>query len=163
MKQKIGFGVLLLLIFSLYLGGCTQKDSDMQMEINQKLFSNAELRGVTATVNEGKVSLDGKVTKKEAKLEAEAAAKEVKGVQTIENNIRIDTPGPQMPPPVVITDSVSQSIAEATKAFPTVTATFKNGELILSGTLQENKMDSLLHLFEKLHPEKITNQIIVEK
>lgn len=164
MKRSIVklFSIAVLPVF--FLVACSQKDADIQTQLNEKLFSNPNLSAVTATVDKGMVTFSGRVKSSEAKMAAEAAAKEVKGVKSIENNIVVDSlEVAPAPVPVVANDSsIISGVADATKDFPTVTATVHNGEVTLTGTIKREHLDHLMQSLSSLNPKKINNQLTIE-
>lgn len=157
--SKILIAVLLsapVLFFS-----CKPKDADIQAKINEKFFATPDLAGANATVSDGVATLTGEVKDDAAKGQAEATAKEVKGVKSVVNNLTI-TPA-AVPPPNIIPDSaLSQGVIDAVKDFPTVSATVNNGEVTLTGSIQRSDLTKLMQSLNSLHPAKINNQLSVK-
>lgn len=76
-------------------------------------------------------------------------------------------PAPEMSPapaPVVISadDSLRTGVTDATKDFPTVTASVNDGEIILTGEITRAKLPNLMQSIASLHPKKITNNLKIK-
>ena len=84
----------------------------------------------------------------------------MKGVKSVVNNLTVTPP----PAPVEInTDStLTQGVADATKDFPSVTATINNGEITLTGSIQRSNLPKLMQSLNSLHPKKINNQLTIK-
>lgn len=153
--------IALFLSSSVIFVSCAEKDSDIQTKVNEKLSSQADLSGVTASVDKGVVTLTGEVSEESERNEAESAAKDVKGVKSVVNNTTVKAP--QMAPPVMVPDSaLTQGVADATKDFPTVTATVNNGEITLTGTIKRDDLDKLMQSLNTLNAVKINNQLTIK-
>ena len=84
---------------SLLFLGCKPKDSDVQAKITEKFAATPECAGASATVADGVATLTGEVKDDACKNMAENAAKEIKGVKSVVNNL---TTTPPPPPPVAV-------------------------------------------------------------
>lgn len=144
--------------------GCAPKDADVQAKISEKFAATPELSGATATVNDGVATLSGEVVDDAARSMAESVAKDVKGVKSVVNNTTVmPPPPPPMAAPEVGTNStLTQGVMDATKDFPTVTATVNNGEITLTGTLERDKLPTLMQSLNSLNPGKINNQLTLK-
>jgi hypothetical protein len=56
-------------------------------------------------------------------------------------------------------ESLRSGVKDATKDYPTVTATVDNGEITLTGTLQRDKLPTLMQTLNSLNPKKVNNQL----
>jgi osmotically-inducible protein OsmY len=153
--------IAVLLSAPVYFFSCKAKDSDIQAKITEKFSATPDLAGANASVSDGVATLTGEVKDDAAKGQAEAAAKDVKGVKSVVNNLTITPPPP--PPANVIPDSaLSQGVIDATKDFPTVSASVNNGEVTLTGSIQRSDLTRLMQSLNSLHPIKINNQLNVK-
>jgi len=66
------------------------------------------------------------------------------------------------PVTIAVDDSLAKGIATATKDYPTVMAEVKNGEIILTGTIERSRLPKLMQGLTLLKPKKITNQLQVQ-
>ena len=56
-------------------------------------------------------------------------------------------------------DALRSGVKDATKDYPTVTATVENGEVTLTGTLERSKLQDLMQSINSLNPKKVNNQL----
>jgi hypothetical protein len=63
--------------------------------------------------------------------------------------------------PVAISsdENLRTGVKDATKDYPSVTATVDNGEITLTGTLQRDKLPKLMQNLNSLNPKKVNNQL----
>ena len=153
---------LLALVLSLPLlfFSCKPKDSEVQKNITEKYAGSQELSGISATVTEGVATLSGEVQNPAAQTQAETLAKEVKGVKSVVNNVTVAPP----PAPVEINSdsTLTHSVTDATKDFPTVTATVNNGEITLTGSIKRSDLPTLMQSLNSLQAKKINNQLTIK-
>jgi len=157
---------ILLAVFlsaSVLFFSCKPKDSDVQAKITEKFAATPELAGASASVAEGIATLTGEVKDDAAKTQAETAAKDIKGVKSVVNNLTV-TPPPPPPPPVVISpdSALTQGVTDATKDFPTVTATVQDGEITLTGNIKRADLQKLMQTLNTLKPKKINNKLTIK-
>lgn len=152
----------LFLSSSVIFLSCAEKDADIQTKVNEKLAAQNDLNGVTASVDKGVVTLAGEVSQESARAEAETAVKDVKGVRSVVNNTTVMAPPPPPPAMMAPDSTLNKGVADATKDFPTVTATVNNGEITLTGTIKRNDLDKLMQSLNTLNATKINNQLIIK-
>jgi hyperosmotically inducible periplasmic protein len=149
-----------MVLFSLtMLVSCGVKDETIQTSV----AALPELSGVTATVKDGVVTLTGAVKDDASKAAAETAVKNVKGVKSVQNEITVAPPPPQ-PEPVVIAadDPLTKGVTDATKDFPGVTASVKDGVITLTGEIKRSNLQKLMMSLNTLKPKKIENQLTIK-
>jgi len=159
MKLRTIFAVLVLAL-STTMYSCAPKDADIQANITEKFSATPELSGVSASVTDGVATLSGEVKDPSSATLAETTAKDIKGVKSVVNNTTVAPP----PPPVTINtdDAISQGVTDATKDFPTVTATVNNGEITLTGSIDRDGLQTLMQSLNSLNPKKINNQLTIK-
>jgi osmotically-inducible protein OsmY len=142
--------------------GCKPKDSTIQKNITDKFASTPACAGATATVTDGVATLTGEVKDDMCKNEAETTAKSVKGVKSVVNDLTVTPPPP--PPAATVSpyNAMTQGVTDATKDFPTVTATVNNGEITLTGSIKRKDLPRLMQSLSSLHPSKINNQLTIK-
>jgi len=59
-------------------------------------------------------------------------------------------------------EALRNGTKDATKDYPTVTATVANGEVTLTGTLERDKLPALLQSINGLNPKKVNNQLTLK-
>lgn len=138
---------------------CNPKDSDIQTDINNKLKDKPELSSITATVADGVATLSGQVKSEEDKTGAAALAKEVKGVDSVNNNVTIDVPDVTPSATVFADDKMMEEVKMILKNHPTINASVSGGIITLTGTIKKDKEQKLLDSLQTLNPTNIDNQL----
>jgi hypothetical protein len=59
-------------------------------------------------------------------------------------------------------DELKRGVADATKDFPSVTATVNNGEITLTGTIQRDRLPTLMQSLNSLQPKRINNNLTIQ-
>src|SRR5215211_723099 len=115
--------IALLFCMSFQLTSCKSKpkDSDIQASVNEKLSANPDYSNITATVNEGVVTLSGQSTSEAGKESAEQAVKGVKGVTQVVDNVTVAAPE-AAPVEIASDDALKSGVKDAVKDYPGVTA-----------------------------------------
>ena len=152
--------VFLLLIAVAPVGssvpGCKSKvkDEDLKTSVQAELRANPETADLMADVKNGIATVSGEVKDASVKTTATELAAGVKGVKSVENNVTIAAPPP---PSVEITadDPLAKGVKDATKDFPTVTATVNDGVVSVSGELKSADWKRLKMALDGLKPKKV--------
>jgi osmotically-inducible protein OsmY len=74
------------------------------------------------------------------------------------NNTTVDTTA-TAPVEVSSDEALRSGVKDATKDYPTVTATVSGGEVTLTGTLDRSKLQPLMQSIQSLNPKKVNNQL----
>ena len=135
--------------------GCKSKmkDADVAAAAQSALNTNSDLKGVSVDVKDGIATISGEVKDADAKTAAQSTVAAVKGVKSVQNNVSIAA----APPPVAITpdDPLTAGVRDATKDFPTVTATVNDGVITVTGELKANDWKRLKMALDGLKPKKV--------
>src|SRR5215212_7956661 len=90
---------LLVFIFASFLLSanfisCKEKnrDAEIQTEITNKISKEDAMSGLTASVSDGVVTLNGECKDEECKRHCAESVKEIKGVKSVVNNIGVAAP-----------------------------------------------------------------------
>lgn len=152
--MKKTFQLMFAVLFVAFsITSCKPKDSDIQKGVTEAVKT---VNGVTAEVKDGVVTLTGTVADDAAKTAAETAAKAVKGVNSVVNNLTVTPPPPPPSAPVVAADdALSKGVADAVKDFPSVKAEVKDGVVMVSGELNAVKWKTLKMALDALKPKKV--------
>ena len=59
-------------------------------------------------------------------------------------------------------EELRRGITDATKDFPGVTATVNNGEITLTGTIQRDRLPTLMQSLNSLQPKRIHNNLTIQ-
>ena len=153
----------LALIAAISFTGCKPKDADIKDAVEKSLKESPSTANVLVMVNDGVATLSGEVADANAKAESGTKATAVKGVKSVVNNTTIPAPA-VAPAPVMVTpdDPLMSSVKDATKDYPTVTATVADGVIMLSGSIAKASLPKLMMALNGLHPKKIDNKLTVK-
>lgn len=158
MKQKLTRLLLLfgaVALISSTTPGCKSKvkDADVKTAVETALQANPETAGLMVDVKDGVATVSGEAKDEAAKAKAAELATAVKGVKSVQNNVAVAPP----PPPVQITadDPLTTAVKDATKDFPTVTATVNDGVISVSGELKSDAWKKLKMALDGLKPKKV--------
>lgn len=159
MKKQFSKVFLLLIAVALVgsnVPGCKSKvkDEDLKTSVQAALRANPETADLMADVKNGIATVSGEVKDASVKTTATELAAGVKGVKSVENNVTIAAPPP---PSVEITadDPLAKGVKDATKDFPTVTATVNDGVVSVSGELKSADWKRLKMALDGLKPKKV--------
>lgn len=110
-KLLMGMAVLATLAFA----SCKPKDDDILKSVNEKLAGMTEMKGMTAAVKDGVVTLSGECKDEKCKADCQKAIEDakIKGVKSIVNNCTIAAPPP--PPPASLTTTISDAVMQQVK------------------------------------------------
>jgi osmotically-inducible protein OsmY len=164
MKQRKPILLAFLFGIGVFLYACKPSDAKLQKEVNDKLSTASP--GVIAEVKGGVATLSGEVMDDAAKTAAEDAAKSVKGVKSVVNNVMLTPPPPPPAPPVsinpddVLKSSVDSSINAA--GITGVTATIANGEVTLTGTIKKADLRKVMQAANEAKPKKVNNKLTLQ-
>lgn len=160
-KAFLQLGTYVMLMGGITLTACNNgpKDSKIQEDFVEQAKTNPQLSTISATVNEGVLTLNGQCPDETCKSSAEQAARAVKGVKSVVNNITVTQAAP-----VVIADdaTLNNSINEIVKKYNGVEASINNGEITLRGTTTRDNLQKLMMELNATNPKKINNQLTIK-
>lgn len=161
-KVFLQLGIVLTLSSGAFFTACNNqpKDSKIQSDFSDKAKSNPQLANITASVNEGVLTLNGQCPDENCRSSAEQAAREVKGVKSVVNNISV-TPATA---PVVVADdaTLKNSVNDVVKKYKDVNADVQNGEVTLRGSIKRDDLQKLMMDLNALNPKKVNNQLTIK-
>ena len=159
MKQQIVRSLLLIAAMALLgssITGCKSKpkDADLKTAAEAAIAASPDLKGLSVDVKDGIATISGEVKDAAAQAAAQTAVAAVKGVKSVQNNVSI---APPPPPPVTITpdDPLAAGVRDATKDFPSVTATVNDGVIAVTGELKAADWKKLKMSLDGLKPKKV--------
>lgn len=150
-------------ITAIMFSSCGVKDSTISEAITEQATTTPELSAINVTVHEGVVTLSGVCKDEAAKIACENAVKNIKGVKSVVNNCTV-APPPPAPAPVVIAadDPLTKGVNDATKDYPTVKSSVKDGVITLTGEIKKADLKKLMMTLHTLKPKKIDNQLTIK-
>lgn len=165
MKMTVPKFLMNLLVASTLVLWTSCKPNDAKILEEAKAKVSAVDPGVTVEVTDGTVTLSGQVADDATRMNVENAAKEVKGVKSVTNNI-VATPPPPPPAPVVINDDAVITTAvnsglEA-KGIKGITVIVTNGEVTLTGNAKKSDLQTIMQVANESKPAKVNNQLILK-
>jgi len=139
---------------------CKPKDADIQTKVTEAIKSTP---GVTVSVEKGVATLSGEVDSEATKASVETAAKGIKGVDSVVNNLTVKQAAPA-PAPVVIAEdeSLNSSVKAAIAAFSGVKADVKDGVVTLTGEIKKAELMTLMPAIQALKPKKVENKLTIK-
>src|SRR5690349_5854203 len=105
-QTKLMFVLASLIFISATAVSCKGKKSDaeIQSEVTKKLSGQAGSAGLTATVNDGVVTVSGECKDETCKENCAESIKTVDGVKSVVNNIQIAQAAPEAAPVEISAD-----------------------------------------------------------
>lgn len=156
------FKSTLALVFALSVCfvSCKPKDADVKANVETKLKENPDASGIMVSVADGVATLTGEVKDAATQASAVASAKSAKGVKDVMDNITVAAP--MQAPVIAMDDPLTQSVKDATKDYPGVSATVTDGVITLNGTIEKAKLPKLMMALNEIHPKSIDNKLTVK-
>ena len=156
LRTLVFASILSATMLSCKSGGNT--DAEISTEVSKKLDDEAG-SSVTASVNNGVVTLTGTCRDEECRRECAEEAKGVKGVKDVVNNITVAAAAPVE----VSNDATLQSAVDnVVKEYRDVKAEVKDGVVTLRGEISRDKLQELMMALNSLKPKSIDNQLAVK-
>jgi len=143
---------------------CKPNDEEIKSAIEAKLQSTAMITAATVEVKDGVATIGGECKDDECKTVCEKDVAAIKGVKSVINNCNIAMPAVVADAPVTITadDLLVKAVTDATKDFPMVTATVKDGVITLTGEIKKDGLKRLMPALQALKPKKVDNKLTVK-
>lgn len=158
--------IIIVLAFSgIALTSCKSKqtDAEIQASLNEKIAGNTEMKGLNASVKEGVVTLSGECATEECRKDCADAVKNVKGVVSVENNIRIASiAAPSAPVEIATDETLKNSVNDLVKDYKGVEADVKDGVVTLRGEIKRDNLQKLIISLNELKPRKVENELLIK-
>lgn len=149
----------LTLSVALFMIGCGKSDADLTKAVNDK-FAAEKVTGVTVAVKDGVATLTGEVADITVKNKAEAAAKSVEGIKSVDGAGLKTKPLPTPEPPSpdkMLEGTINENLKK--KNITGVTVAVKDGEVTLSGTVDKAKVAEVMMVANEAKPKKVINNL----
>lgn len=140
------------------LAACGNDDKKITSELNEKLSSTNP--GIQASVKDGVATLSGTCPDANCKTASEAAAREVKGVKQVINQIEVPAP----PPVVTINpdDSLKIAVQTVLAKYNGVNADVADGVVTLTGNIKRSQLKELMQDVTATKPKRVVNQLQIK-
>ena len=135
---------------------CNSTDQKVKNEVDRVIGNHAT---VSASVNDKVVTLTGTVDSQQEKNAAENAARSVKDVRSVVNNITVRQSVMGM---TVNSDQTLQSTIEArlnSEGYRDVRVSVNNGEVVLRGDVDRNDLSRVMQIANESNPRRVTNNL----
>jgi Predicted periplasmic or secreted lipoprotein len=154
---------LLLLVVMVLVFACKSGPSDSQLQTEIATTLSTTHPGITGTVKDKVVTLTGTCPDEACKTASENAAKNVKGVKSVVNNIVVQAPEPMATQPEISSDNALQtSVNSLLSAYKTVNATVQDGVVTLTGEIKRSQLTPLMQSVQELKPKKVENKLVIK-
>lgn len=156
MRLKNSFNWIAILFLSSAFVACNNAPSneELQRSINDSLQANTGMKNVSAAVADGAVTLTGTCDGDNCVAESENKVKGIDGVKSVQNNV---TMAPQS------TDlTLRTQVQDITSRYAGVQADVANGAVVLRGSIERGKLQSLMSELSGVQATKIDNQLVVK-
>jgi hyperosmotically inducible periplasmic protein len=162
-KQTSISSLALFALIAIVLFACGPKDEKIAELAKASISALAPNVGVA--VKDGKLSLTGEVESDEIKAKIEEAAKAIKGVKGLTNDLTVKPKGPTPQELAAMADSaLGTSISTALTALniPGLAASVKDSVITLTGTVKRAQLMSVMKAANDLGPKKVENQLTIK-
>ena len=144
---------------ALIMVGCGKKDADIQKAVQDKLTAD-NITGVTVSVKDGVAALTGEVADAAVRSRAEASAKSVDGVKSVDvANLRtrpLPVATPAAPDPA-LTGKITENLKKA--GCSTASVSVVNGKVTVTGEVPNAKYAECIQVIQQSGITGIDNQL----
>lgn len=161
--MKIKFLAVVGFALALLTMACGKSDADLQKAVVAKLAAD-NVTGVTVAVKDGVATLTGEVADITVKNKAEASAKSVEGIKSVDGaNLKTKPLPTPAPPPAdpMLKGKVEENLKKAGCTGATVE--IANGVVTLSGTVPEAKYAECVKVVNESGAGKLENKLVKGK
>jgi hyperosmotically inducible protein len=159
---------ILLLSFALIVCiiSCKPSDDKINEAVKMALSANAALGTVTTSVKDGVVTLGGEVEDDDLKALAETTIRDVKGVKSVVNGLKVKPKGPT--PEELNRMADDALLARVTDAFTRykvkgITAAVADSIVTLTGDIKRSDLQNAMKAAMEAAPKKVENKLNILK
>ena len=157
--MKIKFITLFTLAAALFLSACGKSDADLQKAVQDKLTAD-KVTGVTVAVKDGVATLSGEVADVTVRSKAEASAKGVEGIKSVDVANLKTKPLPTATPAAAdpaLTGKITEDLKKAGCTGASVTVV--NGKVTVTGEVPGAKYATCIQVIQQSGITGIDNQL----
>lgn len=159
--KKMLFIMACAVITGMGMQSCRSNDAKVQNEVENVLRSNYS--NVSTTYREGVATLTGVVDTQQERTAAENAARSVKNVRSVVNNITVRQAQPTPASSVTVNrdETITSNINSRLRSegFNDVRVSVSNGEVTLSGDLNRTDLNKVMQIANESSPRRVVNNI----
>ncbi len=145
------------------IAACKSGPSDTQLQSDLTTVLNATYPEIVVSVKDKVVTLNGVCPDEACKTASESAAKSIKGVKDVVNNIMVNIPPPVVNQPEIAGEDVlSKSVSDLVSSYETVSASVNDGVITLTGDIKRTQLTALMQSLNELKPKKIENKLTIK-
>ncbi len=156
--RKTALIYVIALLSGVMLYSCKPSDEKLQKAVETALTTANT--AVESSVKDGVVTLNGTVDSEEAKAAAEAAAKAVKDIKSVTNNIQVSAPAVTVNPDETLTSTINAALSAG--GFSGVSIAVSNGEVTLTGDVKKADLPKVMQIANESKPAKVINQLNIK-
>ena len=158
MKTKLLSLCAVVLFAAIAFSSCKPSDEQLQKQVTTVVSP-----AISSEVKKGEVTLSGIVNSDDAKAAAETAAKAVKGVKSVVNNIQVQLPAPVISPDQALQTAISATVAAGGAAFSQVVVAVQDSVVSLTGDIKKADLQKVMQIVNGLQPKKVVNSLTIAK
>lgn len=163
MKKVLFLSVPIVFVFALI--SCTPSDEQIGQAVQKALSTSAGLSPVSASVNDGVVTLSGEVESDEIKALAATTLSEIKGVKSVVNGVTVKPKGPS--PEELKRMANEQLLNKVNENFATykvegITATANDGVVTLTGEVKRANLQNVMKAAMESGATKVENHMTIK-
>lgn len=152
--------MMFLAVTAFGLQSCGPNNQKLQEDVNKAL--SGRFANVTATANDGVITLSGTLNTEAERSSAESVARSVNNVKSVINNISVNQPTPNPQVNQVNMDSTMKSAIDSrlsASGFNNVRVDVMDGEVILNGELNRADLQHVMQIANEQNPRRVTNNL----
>lgn len=153
---------ILTLTFALgaFVTSCNKvSDAEIQNNAQTKLATISEASGVSVTVENQVLTLNGLVADEAARSYVESSVSDIKGIKSIVNNLQLE---PVEPDFTSIDAMLDSALVDVLKDHKTITATVEKGVVTLNGEIKKADLQTVMEKVNALKPERVDNNLTIK-
>lgn len=157
--MRIKFLTVLSIAIALFISACGKSDADLQKDVQAKLTADS-ITGVTVAVKDGVATLSGEVADVTVRSRAEASAKGVEGIKSVDvaglrtRPLPVATPAAADP---ALTGKINENLKDA--GCTGASAAVVNGKVTVTGEVPKGKYGQCVQVVMQSGATGIDNQL----
>lgn len=157
--KKMLFMMACVLLAGIGLQSCKSNDQKIKDEIQKVIGTNYNT--VNANVKDGVVTLTGTVDSQQTRSAAETAARSVKNVKSVVNNIMVNNSSSTTNSVAADDAAMRATITSRLSAagFQSVKVEVNNGEVTLTGDLNRTDLTRVMQIANESSPRRVINNM----